>query len=62
MTLATCAAGPSWPRSPGRAHAWVTAQDKLRRLLGQVEQALRDAAEEHLWQIVSLRVVPAENP
>jgi len=58
MTLATCAAGPSWPRSPGRAHAWVTAQDKL----GQVEQALRDAAEEHLWQIVSLRVVPAENP
>lgn len=28
----------------------------------QVEQALRDAAEEHLWQVVSLRVVPAENP
>jgi hypothetical protein len=28
----------------------------------QVEQALRDAAEEHLWQIVSLTVTPAENP
>ncbi len=27
----------------------------------QVEQALRDAAEEHLWQIVSLTVVP-DNP
>jgi hypothetical protein len=25
----------------------------------QVEQALRDAAEEHLWQIVSLTVVPS---
>jgi hypothetical protein len=28
----------------------------------QVEQALRDAAEEHLWQVVSLTVTPAENP
>jgi hypothetical protein len=28
----------------------------------QGEQALRDAAEEHLWQIVSLTVVPGENP
>jgi hypothetical protein len=28
----------------------------------QVEQALRDAAEEHLWQVVSLTVVPTENP
>jgi Mn-dependent DtxR family transcriptional regulator len=28
----------------------------------QVEHALRDAAEEHLWQIVSLTVVSAENP
>ena len=25
----------------------------------QVEQAIRDAAEEHLWQIVSLTVVPS---
>jgi hypothetical protein len=28
----------------------------------QVEQALRDVAEEHLWQVVSLTVVPAEMP
>lgn len=28
----------------------------------QVEQALRDAAEEHLWQVVSLTVTPTENP
>jgi hypothetical protein len=28
----------------------------------QVEHALRDAAEDHLWQIVSLTVVPADNP
>ena len=28
----------------------------------QVEQALRDAAEDHLWQVVSLTVTPAENP
>ena len=28
----------------------------------QVEQALRDAAEEHLWQVVSLTVTSAENP
>jgi hypothetical protein len=28
----------------------------------QIEQALRDAAEEHLWQVVSLTVTPAENP
>jgi hypothetical protein len=28
----------------------------------QVDQALRDAAEEHLWQVVSLTVVPTENP
>jgi Mn-dependent DtxR family transcriptional regulator len=27
----------------------------------QVEHALRDAAEEHLWQVVSLTVVPTEN-
>jgi hypothetical protein len=27
----------------------------------QIEQALRDAAEEHLWQVVSLTVVPTEN-
>jgi hypothetical protein len=26
----------------------------------QVEQALRDAAEEHLWQVVSLTVAPAD--
>jgi hypothetical protein len=28
----------------------------------QVEQALRDVAEEHLWQVVSLTVVPADAP
>ena len=26
----------------------------------QIEQALRDAAEEHLWQVVNLTVVPTE--
>jgi hypothetical protein len=28
----------------------------------QVERALRDAAEEQLWQVVSQTVTPAESP
>jgi len=38
---------------------FIEAPDEGETETWQIEQAVRDAAEEHLWQIISLTVVPS---
>jgi hypothetical protein len=45
-----------------RVNLFIQVPDEGEPEVWQVEQALRDAAEEHLWQVVSLTVVPGEKP